>query len=115
MAKLVHAKWPELERYWNEYFDETRTFDKCDGIKIRADGHYIVVRWINEEAKAEGNPDHVMIADLYKIWGEIPVGWEMLNDGFPVMNEKQWKGLRIDEFCDTFTVPDGGEWDSKVD
>lgn len=89
---LDHSRWPKLAAYWDEY-GMAVPFTKCDDVKMRDDGAYAVVRW--KDGK------HVQIADLVYVNGK----WDMVNDGFDSITEKDWTKLRITPHCDSFTIP----------
>lgn len=94
--KLVHSKWPELQKYWDVEYGMSVKFADCDEIKVRSDGHYAVVR-----QPIEGEADAFEIADLTYVNGK----WDMQNDGFDVISGKDWKNLSIDQYCDSFRIP----------
>jgi hypothetical protein len=94
MAQLVHADWPLLKAAWDAYGHMTK-FEDLDGIKVRSDGFYAVVRYKTEDGM-------VGMADLYRTGRNGP--WEMQNDGFDEITEKQWNKLRIVPDCDWFEI-----------
>jgi len=101
-AKIDPKKWPELKAYWDKYGHGTK-FEDLDGIKVRSDGNYVVVRWKEEGGK-------VGLADLAKYTGGP---WEMQNDSFDEITEGDWRKLKIVPDCDWFTIPGHPDYDEE--
>lgn len=91
MDALAKA-YPMLKQAWDEY-GHSIPWGQLDGYAKNPYDGYIVLRW------KEG--DMVNMADLaYN--GEI---WDMQNDGFDPITEKDWKKLEIPSQCDWFVIP----------
>jgi hypothetical protein len=101
MAKPNAKKWPKLAAYWAEYGHMIK-WEQLFDMKVRDDGCYVVLAWKESNGK-------VSMADLARVsrgWPfPAPVAWEMQNDSFEPITPAQWKKLRIDAYCDSFSLP----------
>jgi hypothetical protein len=107
MAKCNRQTHPELFAYLEAYGLDTDAIARID--RIKENGHYAVVGWPNSDGMVElldlsPTPDR-MSPSINEAKADMSsYGWNMLNDGMNAITEKDWNKVRLDEYCENFTI-----------
>lgn len=104
MAKCTRESHPKLFGYLEAYGMDDYVIQHVD--RIKENGHYAVVGWVEKDGSI-GMLDVSKSPDRTKLGGVdlSTFGYNMCNDGMDSVSESDWNKIRLDRYCDTFTIP----------
>lgn len=105
MAKCSRETHPKLFGYLDAYGLDNGIIAAVD--RIKENGHYCLVgALINGQVHMldmSKSPDR-MQKDYRDGSSMAGYGYNMLNDGMEWISEKDWNKVKLDAYCDTFTI-----------
>jgi hypothetical protein len=104
MSEYMKERWPGLLAYLVEYGLDEKLISNIDRVKGNYDSGYYVVGSLQEDGMihmidVSNTPDGMMNSSK-----GTDHQWNMLNDGMEPVTEAEWKKLKLDPYCETFTI-----------
>lgn len=111
MAKCTMETHESLFDYLIAYGLDNQIIRAID--RIKENGHYALVGALIDGRvhmlDLSKSPDR-MQRDYRDGSSMAKYGYNMLNDGMEDIEEKDWNRVRLDPYCDTFTIPNHPEY-----
>lgn len=105
MKDNLKKDYPGLFEYLQDYGMDEKFVNNIDRVKGNSLSGYYVVGSLREDGNVElldisNTPDHFINNSR-----KTNYQWNMLNDGIGPITQDEWKKMKIDPYCEYFTIP----------